>query len=197
MRHRIALAALVSIVGVAPVGAQAQLIVPKVGAPGQLITTALYNESQQYAAWLMTAFDSIPADKYGFRPTPAQMSIGAVAAHLEFANYTLCTFFSGTPHPVTAKDSVPDSVKARWPKDTLTARLRASFAFCKAAFDKLSDANLTDSVATGPPFRAKKNVRALLVIAFATDLADHYSQMANYMRLNGMIPPSSLPPSKS
>ena len=45
--------------------------------------------------------------------------------------------------------------------------------------------------------RAKKNVRALLVIAFATDLADHYSQMANYMRLNGMIPPSSLPPSKS
>ena len=195
MRHRIALAALVSIVGVAPIGAQSQLIVPKVGVRGQLITTALYNESQQYAAWLMSAFDSIPADKYGFRPTPAQMSVGAVAVHLEFANYLLCTFFSETPHPMTAKDSLPDSVKARWPKDTLTARLHASFAFCKAAFDKLSDANLTDSVATGPPFRGKR-VRALLVIAFTTDLSDHYSQMANYMRLIGLIPPSAYPPPK-
>jgi hypothetical protein len=124
------------------------------------------------------------------------MSIGDVAQHLEFANYMLCSYFSGTPHPMTARDSLPDSVKARWPKDTLTTRLRASFAFCKAAFDKLSDANLTDSVATGPPFRARKNVRALLVIAFTTDLSDHYSQMANYMRLNGMTPPSSYPPPK-
>jgi len=127
MKTRIGLAALVSIVGVAPIGAQSQLIVPRVGAPGQLITTALYNESQQYAAWLMTAFDSIPADKYGFRPTPAQMSVGAVAVHLEFANYALCSYFSGTPYPMTARDSLPDSVKAHWPKDTLSARLRASF----------------------------------------------------------------------
>ena len=145
---------------------------------------------------LLGAASVMPADKYGFKPTPVQMTVGNVAEHLEFANYLLCTIFSGTPHPETAKDSLPDSVKALWPKDTLVARLRASFTFCKAAFDKVSDANLADSVATGAPFRAKKNVRARLVILFMTDLVDHYSQMANYMRAMGMTPPSSYPPPK-
>jgi len=62
---------------------------------------------------------------------------------------------------------------------------------------QLTDAKLSDSVVTGPPFRAKKNVRARLVLLFTTDLVDHYSQMANYMRAMGMIPPSSYPPPKS
>ena len=194
MRNRI-LASLLG-VGAAAIAIAAQQAKPMVGKPGMLVTTALFNESQQYADWLQTAFDSIPADKYGFKPTPVQMTVGNVAEHLEFANYLLCTIFSGTPHPETAKDSLPDSVKALWPKDTLVARLRASFTFCKAAFDKVSDANLADSVATGAPFRAKKNVRARLVILFMTDLVDHYSQMANYMRAMGMIPPSSYPPPK-
>lgn len=165
--------------------------------PGMVITTALRNESQDYAGLLMTAFDSIPAAKYGFRPTAIQMSVGDVAQHLEYANYLLCTLFGGMPHPQTAKDSLPDSVKARWPKDTLVTRLKASFAFCKAALDKVTDANLLDSVPTGPPFRAKKNPRARLVILFMTDLVDHYSQIANYMRLNGMVPPSAYPKPKS
>ena len=194
MKTRIAVAAFVAAVGVAPIGAQQ--FAPVTGPPGKLITTALYNESQQYATWLMTAFDSVPAHKYGFKPTAVQMSVGNVAQHLEYANYLLCAPFSGTPHVFSAKDSLPDSVKAMWPKDTLVTRLKASFAFCKAAFDKLTDASLADSIPTGPPFRAKKNVRARLVILFTTDLVDHYSQMANYLRAMGMIPPSAYPTPK-
>ena len=194
MRNRI-LASLLG-VGAAAIAVAAQQFTPVVGPPGKLVTTALFNESQQYAVWLITAFDSVPADKYGFRPTPAQMSVGNVAQHLEYANYLLCAPFSGMPHTFAGKDTLPDSVKAMWPKDTLVTRLKASFAFCKAAFDKLTDASLADSIPTGPPFRAKKNVRARLVILFTTDLVDHYSQMANYMRAMEMIPPSSYPPPK-
>ena len=194
MRNRI-LASLLG-VGAAAIAVAAQQFTPVVGPPGKLVTTALFNESQQYAVWLITAFDSVPADKYGFRPTPAQMSVGNVAQHLEYANYLLCAPFSGMPHTFAGKDTLPDSVKAMWPKDTLVTRLKASFAFCKAAFDKLTDASLADSIPTGPPFRAKKNVRARLVILFTTDLVDHYSQMANYMRAMGMIPPSAYPTPK-
>ena len=194
MRYRI-LASLLG-VGASVTAVEAQKFTPVAGPPGKLVATALYNESQQYATWLMTAFDSVPADKYGFKPTPVQMTVGNVAEHLEYANYLLCAPFSGMPHVFSAKDSLPDSVKAMWPKDTLVTRLKASFAFCKAAFDKITDASLADSIPTGPPFRAKKNVRARLVILFTTDLVDHYSQMANYMRAMGMIPPSSYPPPK-
>jgi len=176
--------------------AAAQQPAPAAGGAGMVVTTALRNEGARYATWLMTAFDSVPAGKYGFRPTPQQMTVGDVAQHLESANYLLCALFGGMPHAETAKDSLPDSVKATWPKDTLVARLKASFAFCKSAIEKVTDANLTDSVPTGPPFIAKKNARARLVILYVTDLVDHYSQMANYMRLNGMIPPSSYPPPK-
>jgi hypothetical protein len=98
---------------------------------------------------------------------------------------------SGMAHPMTARDSMADTVKMNWPKDSLVTRLKASFAFCKTAWDGLTDAQLVDSMPAFAPGR--KIVRATLAVVFVTDLVDHYSQMANYMRLNGMIPPSSYP----
>src|SRR5687767_9971085 len=94
--------------------------------------------------WLLAAFDSIPATQYGFRPTPAQQTIGHIAQHLENANYQLCARFSGRVRAVSSKDSLPEAVKAAWPKDTLVARLRASFVFCRDAMEALTDANLGD-----------------------------------------------------
>src|SRR5688572_20186324 len=82
-----------------------------------------------FGSRLVTAFDSIPADKYDYRPTPAQQSIGYIAQHLEDANYALCERLGDLRHPRTAKDSLPDTVKARWPKDTLIRRLEASLRF--------------------------------------------------------------------
>lgn len=157
------------------------------------ITTSLKSYGTQYGNWLIAAFDSVPESKYGFKPTPAQLSIGAIATHLESANYQICSGFSGMPWNRTAKDSLPDSVKMNWPKDTLTARLKASFAFCNDAFAQMNDAKLAEDMQVGPPNNRRTVPKARYAIVFVTDLVDHYSQMANYMRLNGMIPPSSLP----
>ncbi len=143
-----------------------------------------------YGGWLVAAFDSIPASLYGFKPTPIQLSVGMIAQHLEHANYLLCGRFSGMEHPMTAKDSTADSVKAGWPKDTLVARLRASLTFCDEAMGRLTDASLAEPVAMGPGRSATK---ARLVLIFVTDLAEHYSQIANYMRMNNLVPPSALP----
>lgn len=129
---------------------------------------------------LVDAFDSIPAAKYGYRPTPVQQSIGYIAQHLENANYGLCERLADRKHPVTAKDSLADTVKARWPKDTLVARLRASLRYCDAVLEAL-----------GP---LDSQARASTLLAFETDLAEHYSQLSVYMRLLGMVPPSALLP---
>lgn len=129
---------------------------------------------------LIAAFDSIPAERYDFRPTPAQQSIGYIAQHLEDANYALCERIGTHRHVVTARDSLADSVKARWPKDTLVARLRASLDFC--------DATLQDAGPVNSPQRTST------LLAFVTDLAEHYSQLATYMRILGLVPPSALPP---
>lgn len=133
-----------------------------------------------YGGRLSAAFDSIPAARYDYRPTPPQQSIGYIAQHLEGANYALCERIGGTTHPATAKDSLADTVKARWPKDTLVARLAASLRFCDAALQRV------------PKLDTEGRARTLL--AFETDLAEHYAQLAGYMRQLGMVPPSALPP---
>jgi hypothetical protein len=157
------------------------------------ITQSFKASGTRYAGWLTSAFDSIPASKYGYKPTPVQQSVGYVAQHLENANYQLCSRFGGAPLVLTARDSLADTVKANWPKDTLTTRLKNSFAYCDAAMAKVDDAKLAEEVPMGPPGSGRTAPRARFVLGYVTDLVDHYSQMANYMRLNGMVPPSSAP----
>lgn len=142
------------------------------------------------------AFDSIPASKFDYKPTPAQLTIGYIAQHVASDSYLFCNNFGANKAALDPKDTTtPDSVKAKWPKDELVAKLKASFAFCAQAFDQLDDSKLGDAIeftapAGGP---VRKSVRVNMVLGHALDLADHYSQLANYMRLNGMIPPSALP----
>ena len=170
-----------------------QPMAPVPSGPGMVITGTMHTSAMLYGGWLKSAFDSIPASKFGFRPTPQQQSIGYIAQHLETANYLLCERFGGMTRPMTAKDSLADTIKALWPKDTLVARLKASLEFCHRAFAVVNNANLADSIAAGPPGSGRKSVRVRAVLIFVLDLVDHYSQLANYMRLNGMVPPSSFP----
>jgi uncharacterized damage-inducible protein DinB len=173
-----------------PMALAGQQVAPR-QPPSNTVLESFRDFGGHYGGLLLAAFDSIPASKYGYRPTPTQQSVGYIAQHLENANYALCAAIGGLRAPVGLKDSLPDTVKATWPKDTLVARLRASLQFCSRAFAQENDARLTDNVLLG---RASSDsvprVRALLF--FTTDLAEHYSQIASYMRLMGMVPPSAL-----
>jgi len=73
------------------------------------------------------------------------------------------------------------------------AKLKASFAFCDQAIEQVTDASLADAISVTLGGAERKTTRINMVLLHALDLADHYSQIANYMRLNGMLPPSALP----
>jgi uncharacterized damage-inducible protein DinB len=140
------------------------------------------------------AFDSIPASKFDYKPTPAQLTIGYIAQHIASDSYLFCNTFSSTKAALPAEDTAtPDSVKAKWPKDELVSKLRASFAFCAQALDQLSDATLPDAVTLTFGGTTRNSTRIAMVLGHALDLADHYSQLANYMRLNNILPPTALP----
>lgn len=164
--------------------------------PGQsnAVAQTFRSFGRPYGSWLLAAFDSIPAAKYEFKPTPVQQSVGYIAQHLEDANYQLCAKFGGMTRQVTARDSLADTVKAHWPKDSLVSRLRQSFLFCNDAIAKLTDADLDDPFIAGEGTPQQATVpRVRFLILFVTDVAEHYSQIANYMRIMGMVPPSALP----
>ncbi len=158
------------------------------------ITTAFRGRTMGLQRVLAQAFDSIPESKFNYRPTPAQLTIGHIAEHLATDNYLFCNGFGEMKATRAASDTTtPDSVKATWPKDTLVAKLKASFDFCEKAFAQLDDAKLAEPVTLSFEGRSFQTTRAGLALGHAMDMADHYSQIANYMRLNGMLPPTALP----
>lgn len=143
---------------------------------------------------LAQAFDSIPEAKFGFKPTPAQQTVGFIAQHLVNDNYLFCNSFGTMKGTRAAEDTTTaDSLKAKWPKEKLVSQLKASFAFCQEAFGQLDDSKLAEQTTLTFGGNTRSVTRAAMVLGHALDMADHYSQIANYMRLNDMLPPTALP----
>lgn len=140
------------------------------------------------------ALDSIPASKFDYKPTAAQLTIGYIAQHVASDSYLFCNSFGAMKAELPAAETTtPDTVKAKWPKDQLMAQLKASFAFCAKAMDQLEDAKLGEAITLTFNGQSRPSTRINMVLGHALDLADHYSQLANYMRLNNILPPTALP----
>ena len=175
-----------------PAGLAAQQ--PAGAPPANPITTAFRGRILGLHRNLAQAFDSIPADKYSFKPTPAQQTIGFIAQHLANDNYLFCNTFGDTKGARPEEDTAtPDSVKATWPKDKLVAKLKESFTFCANALNQLDDTKLGEQTTMTMGANTRQVTRAAMALGHAMDMSDHYSQIANYMRLNGMLPPTALP----
>jgi len=149
------------------------------------VATAFRDDAAAKAKNLIAAFEEVPADKYGYKPTPAQRSIGDVAVHLAGGNDILCGTIGGMKAPTRAKVAGTDS------KDALVARLKETFAFCDQALANLDDSKLAEQL---PAFGGRTMSRAALMTLTTGDWADHYSQMAIYMRLIGLLPPTAKKP---
>ena len=164
------------------------------GPPVNPLTAVFRTRTMSQQRNLAQAFDSIPAGKFSYKPTPAQLTIGYIAQHLASDNYFYCGNFGPMKPTISATDSTTaDSVKAMWPKDSLVVKLKASFAFCEAAFAQLDDAKLSDQIQMTFNGNTRTQTRVSMVLGHVVDMADHYSQIANYMRLNNMLPPTALP----
>jgi len=168
-------------------------------APRNPITAVMKQRTLTFQARLAQAFDSIPEKIFGYKPTPAQLSIGYIAQHLADDNYFYCNQFGAMKGARAAEDTTTaDTIKAKWPKEKLVAQMRTSFKFCEDAFAQLDDAKLGDQISqTTANGQSRTVTRAGPVMGHIIDMADHYSQLANYMRLNNILPPTALPRPKA
>lgn len=146
------------------------------------VTAATQRMSTRYGGWLTAAADAVPTDKLGYKPTDPQLSFGGVWAHLVEANYGICAAIAGGKPPA----DMP-KVTATSAKDALVAALKSSFTYCDGVLAKTTDSNLGETVDLG----FMKTSRAMAMFIYSGDLVDHYSQVAIYMRINGMMPPSA------
>lgn len=132
----------------------------------------------------VAAAEEMPADKYGFRPTPQQITFGHLVAHMVDANYRFCSMISGAETPKMAQPKDTD------PKDTLVPALKASFDFCTQSLAKVDDSKLGEQV---PFFGGRLASRGAVMMILAQDYGDHYSMASVYLRLNGLLPPTAQP----
>ena len=131
---------------------------------------------------IVAAAEEMPADKYGFKATPEQMTFGHLAVHIFEANYLFCSKIGGVAAPELPKLSDTDA------KDKLVERMKASFDFCSTALAKLDDSNLNETLTLSSE---RKTSRAMATLIFAGAMGDHYSIEAMYLRLNGHLPPTA------
>jgi uncharacterized damage-inducible protein DinB len=149
------------------------------------VADAFRDNYKQESKNLIAAAEEFPADKFGYKPTPAQMSFGDIVNHLSQGNDYLCGSIGGVKAPARTKVDHDDA------KPALVARLKETFAFCDQALAQLTDANLSEEL---PFFGGRKMSRAAIMTLTTGDWADHYSQSAIYMRLNGLVPPTAKKP---
>jgi hypothetical protein len=146
------------------------------------VASALRDNAKDVGKNLIAAADLMTADKYAFKPTPAQMSFGDIVVHLSQGNDFLCGAIGGMKAPTRSKVVATDE------KAALVSRLRETFQFCDQALAGLDDSKLTEAL---PMFGGQTMSRAAVQFVTVGDWADHYSQMAIYLRLNGLLPPTA------
>jgi hypothetical protein len=146
------------------------------------VADAFRSIAQREGRNIVAAAEEMPGEKYGFKPTPAQMSFGEVVAHLIAGNDYLCSQVSGVAAP--KRNELPKGAS----KDELVGRLRETFDFCESALGKVTDASLGAKV---PLYGDNAVTLAAAMLSTAQEWAGHYSQMAVYLRLNGRLPPTA------
>jgi DinB superfamily len=135
---------------------------------------------------LVAAAELMPADKYAFHPTPAQMTFGQLIVHIVQTNVALCSAVGGS-----SADPAVFKLSDSEPKDKLVGEIKKSFEYCTQAFATLTDAQIGEEVSMlGKPTGQS---RADAMVTIAVDWADHYSTAATYLRLNNILPPTAQP----
>jgi uncharacterized damage-inducible protein DinB len=128
---------------------------------------------------IMQAAEKMPDADYTFQPTMPERNFGGWVAHVADAQMGTCGRLSGSQQQFHAN---PNGTKA-----DLVAALKQSFGACDAAYDGTTDANANEAV---PSFRGQTTRLAALWGNIGHD-QECYGSMAVYLRLKGVVPPST------
>jgi len=136
----------------------------------------------QVKGYVIAAAAKVPEDVYAFKPTPEVRSMGQLFGHIADANFGICAAASGQ------KPTMSDIEKTKTTKADLQAALEASFKFCDAAYAGLTDTSINETVKF---FLPGTNTRLGVLSFNNAHTFEHYGNIVTYMRLKGMVPPST------
>ena len=132
---------------------------------------------------ILKAAENMPAENYQTKPTPEIRTFARVVNHITEAQFRSCGAANGVAIADMGKPPADTADKA-----TIVDALKASFAACDKAYGAVTDANALEMVPLGP---TAKRTRIGLMWANVSHDNEQYATLALYMRLKGLVPPSS------
>jgi uncharacterized damage-inducible protein DinB len=144
---------------------------------------------------IVSAADAMPAVKYGFAPTDGEFkgvrTFGQQVKHLAATNHILAAAALGEETPADAGDEMgPETVRT---KAEILDYLNASFAHLGKAIDAIDEKNAIVKSSPISPMKETETTRLALTVEALIHSFDHYGQMVEYLRMNGVVPPASRP----
>jgi uncharacterized damage-inducible protein DinB len=132
---------------------------------------------------VIRAAEKMPEQNYSFKPTPEVRSFAQLVGHLADFQYVFCSAAAGEKIPVSGIE------KGKTAKADLVQALKDGFAYCDKVYAGMTDAKLADMVKV-----EGRTMAVLTVLTLNTAHNDeHYGNIVTYMRLKGLVPPSSEP----
>ncbi len=135
--------------------------------------------------------DAMPEDKYAFAPTTGEfkgvLNFGEQVKHVAATNYRYASTMLGEKPPAdTSGESGPDAIKT---KAAIMKYLRDSFTYAHRAMKETTDQNAVAPIT--PPGSSRTVTRLGIALNAVGHCFDHYGQLVEYLRMNGIIPPAS------
>jgi uncharacterized damage-inducible protein DinB len=151
---------------------------------GNAAVSTVHSLWQQLTGHITTAAAELPESTYAYRPTPEVRSFGQLIGHVAGAQYLICAAALGDPP--RAEDEIE---RTRTTKADLLAALKASTEYCGRAYAQTDLAAQQSTTLFG-----QTRTRLYALTLNATHNAEHYGNIVTYLRLNGIVPPSSRRP---
>jgi uncharacterized damage-inducible protein DinB len=156
----------------------------------------VHKQFQQVQDIVMKTAEKIGEDLYSFKPTPEVRSVAGVLGHIADGNRLLCRIAAG--ETIDFEKIMKDESSEQQRHEKMTAKadiikaLTETRSFCDSVFAKLTDASGQELV---PWFGGEKMPKLMALTLVTGHGLEHYGNLVTYMRLKGIVPPTSERPS--
>jgi uncharacterized damage-inducible protein DinB len=147
-------------------------------------TATVRNSWNTVKRYVAASAEKMPADQYGFKPTPEVRSFGELIGHLANEHYLLCSPLKGEANPMAKTDFEKTTAKAE-----LVKAINDSNAYCDAAYATMKD----DPKTVASFSETRKDTPFRVMLLNVTHDNEHYGNIITYLRMKGIVPPSSTP----
>ena len=186
-------AMILCVCALAMAGAVANAQTPSAGkasahAAANPLSDALRSQWKSVKTYYLKSAEEMPDENYGFKPVETVRSFGEIIAHVAGANYLICSAAKGEKAPHGENEFVTSATT----RDAIIKAAQDSVAYCDAAFAAATDKALSTMVASPFGGNGRMPLGAVLVDNIG-HVNEHYGNLVTYLRLKGLVPPSSQP----